>query len=391
MPKTEFSWQGSLVLWASIKPNSLFRFRQLIQKSKSERELQLFLERNPIVLLANMGGGRGRYVIPQKKLGTEYITDFMIGDQDKAGFTWTAVEIESPTAPLLTKSGDISRQLRHAIRQIKDWRRWVEDNKDYASRPKKFHGLELADITPAIPGIIIIGRDRNISQVGQRSIDQEAHDNRIEIHTYDWLLRRAEEQVKSERASPLPSDNVNSVLKKLGKTRQLAKILEMKQQMSQDACENNIEMLSNMSSDLAQGMVDAYWLTALSINQVLRRPERNLIEWFERFFYDRSKNAMKGVPIQIGLAMDQLANGLNAAHSITFAAVQNARMQNVISNLPNHITPKQFTDRFSQAIREDIQKLHELQAKQLDALIADSIKRVRSSSRMRSKKFNIPL
>lgn len=59
---------------------------------------------------------------------------------------------------MFNKSGDPSRYLWHAIRQIIDWRVWLEFNRDYAARSPDDGGLGLADISPSVPGLILIGR-----------------------------------------------------------------------------------------------------------------------------------------------------------------------------------------------------------------------------------------
>lgn len=47
-------------------------------------------------------------------------------------FEWHLIEIESPTAKLLTKRGDPSKELTHALRQVREWQRWIERNHAYA-------------------------------------------------------------------------------------------------------------------------------------------------------------------------------------------------------------------------------------------------------------------
>jgi hypothetical protein len=58
---------------------------------------------------------------------------------------------------MFNKSGDPSQFLWHAIRQIIDWRVWLEYNRDYTARTPTESGLGLEDITPGIHGLIIIG------------------------------------------------------------------------------------------------------------------------------------------------------------------------------------------------------------------------------------------
>jgi hypothetical protein len=47
------------------------------------------LEEHPVLLVRALGGGQGRWVIPQKALGAEYEPDFIIGEKSSLGYEWT--------------------------------------------------------------------------------------------------------------------------------------------------------------------------------------------------------------------------------------------------------------------------------------------------------------
>ena len=143
---------------------------------------------NPMLLAVQLGGGHGRWVIPQKRLGCEYVTDFVIGERSSIGFEWYAVELESPKAKMFTRKSDPTKELTHAISQIQRWRRWLQLNQNYASRPRNDVGLGLTDITPDLPGLILIGRRADINEASNGLRRQMASESRIKIHSYDWLL-----------------------------------------------------------------------------------------------------------------------------------------------------------------------------------------------------------
>lgn len=159
--------------------------------------MQRFLERNPRLLIQHLGGGHGRWVVPQPRLGAQYKPDFVIGDEDSNGRHWTAVELEGPQRPMFNKNGDPSRFLWHAIRQIIDWRVWLEANRDYAIRPPDEDGLGLEEISPALPGLIVIGRRAERDRERRRFRRGLASQLNIKIHSYDWLIDRAEGRIAS--------------------------------------------------------------------------------------------------------------------------------------------------------------------------------------------------
>jgi hypothetical protein len=96
---------------------------------------------------------------------------------------------------MFTKAGDPSRYLWHAIRQIVDWRVWLEHNRDYAARDPSDDGLGLEDISPALPGLIVIGRRQDLParrRAFRRGLERRLN---VQIHSFDWLLGRLEERV----------------------------------------------------------------------------------------------------------------------------------------------------------------------------------------------------
>jgi hypothetical protein len=183
------------VFWDEVNDTDMHRLRRAIRRATVESDMQKFLAAHPELLIQYLGGGHGRWVIPQKRLGAEYVPDFVIGEQDSRGRHWTAVELEGPQHPMFIKSGDPSSRLWHAIRQIVDWRVWLEHNRDYAARDPSDHGLGLVDISPALPGLIIIGRHQDLPdsrQAFRRGLESQLN---LQIHSYDWLLQQLEGRV----------------------------------------------------------------------------------------------------------------------------------------------------------------------------------------------------
>lgn len=185
------------VFWDEVDARDLRRLRRALGRARIEGDMQAFLAKHPELLIQHLGGGHGRWVIPQKRLGAEHVPDFIIGERHSGGRFWTAVELEGPQRPMFNKAGDPSRYLWHAIRQIIDWRVWLEYNRDYAARDPSESGLGLEDVSPSMPGLVIIGRrsdlpsDRQAFRRGlQRQLD-------VEIHSYDWLLDRLEGRVEA--------------------------------------------------------------------------------------------------------------------------------------------------------------------------------------------------
>lgn len=176
--------------------DTLGRFDELLNDTNcGERELQRFIESNKFILscIPDCSAAGISYVFPQEKLGSEYVPDFLIASWRSSFFKWIAIELESHKHKIFTRNGDPTKELSHAIRQIQDWRTWVQSNIDYASRPRDKNGLGLIDITPRLKGIILIGRRSIDSAPTTQLRRQMSQDLNIELHTYDYLL----DQMKS--------------------------------------------------------------------------------------------------------------------------------------------------------------------------------------------------
>ncbi|MCK4404576.1 MAG: DUF4263 domain-containing protein [candidate division Zixibacteria bacterium] len=185
------------VWWDDITQEDVDAFNEVLSNATNESEVQTFLEKNPILLIQHLGGGHGRWVVPQKRLGAEHVTDFIIGERHSYGYEWQAVELENPNAPMFTKSGNPSRHLTHAIRQIQDWRAWLQRNQNYAARSESEGGLGLIDIGAKIPGLILIGRRENVDSRTNELRRQMVNDIGIMIHTYDFLIDSAQGRIKA--------------------------------------------------------------------------------------------------------------------------------------------------------------------------------------------------
>jgi Shedu protein SduA, C-terminal len=190
VPKNDDPLRDFFVGWMdSIPPASKRRLRSSLNAAIDERPIQQFLTTNPVFLVRHLSGGHGRWVIPQKKLGAEFVPDFVVGHKDSAGYHWTLVELESPRAPMFTRAGTPAKQLNHALKQIRDWHSWLESNRDYAKRPRLENGLGLTNISTNPRALILISRRSLLRpEDTERRRQLQRAQPRLSIHTYDWLL-----------------------------------------------------------------------------------------------------------------------------------------------------------------------------------------------------------
>ena len=153
------------------------QFQSLLETSQREEEIQIFLKLNPMVLHPTAE------VIPKKKLGEDFITDFILVSYTDQGPTYTLVEIEKPSLPILVQDYSLSSHTNHAIKQTRDWDVWIEQHKSYIQ--SKLPGFE----TPKY--MVVIGRSSNLDTTAKahiRSYNRELQNT--ELVTFDDLLVR---------------------------------------------------------------------------------------------------------------------------------------------------------------------------------------------------------
>jgi len=160
----------------------------IIATAIDERPIQKFLEDNPHLLTSLLGGYR-RYCLPQKRLGGEYVPDFLIGDVDSIGIRWVLVELETPQSGIYLKNGvEFDAKTRKGRNQIIEWRNWLTSNIAYARKRKAEDGLGLFDIQPNAPAILLVGRRSRIPYTKDAYRIADRQTSNIQIHSYDWLL-----------------------------------------------------------------------------------------------------------------------------------------------------------------------------------------------------------
>lgn len=189
----------------------LLAFEAVVDSAEDERPIQKFLTNTPGIL-ATLLRRDECYVIPQKRLGSEHVPDFVVGDIDSAGVHWHLIELESPRAKMFTEDGrSLAKQARKGIEQIADWREWLHGNVAYARTSRSRDGLGLFDVRSDAPGLVVVGRRATLTNKNeaQRNHLRASH---TEIHTYDWLVERCRLSAEFDGA---PAANPHALSRRL--------------------------------------------------------------------------------------------------------------------------------------------------------------------------------
>jgi hypothetical protein len=174
------------------RPNhdDLDHFAHALETAASEEPLQKLFETRPY-LLTSLLGGRVQVSIPRPNLGGKYIPDFLIADVDSRGIRWVGVELQSPLSKTtLRTKNDFDEQVREGIAQAREWRDWLQNNLDFARRPKTQDGLGLFGIDPNLDCVVIAGRRDLLSGDAPRLRQRVWNEQRVDVMTYDRLYER---------------------------------------------------------------------------------------------------------------------------------------------------------------------------------------------------------
>jgi hypothetical protein len=175
-------WPKHGVMWLTVPPSLASELAAIVDRAEDESSIQRFLETHPALIAQLLGGGHGRWVFARHRLGSEHIPDFMLCERDSGGYHWTLIELESPMHRPMTKAGEQSAKLTHALHQIRDWRIWLRKNIQYAHQELGFVDLDLE-----FKAMVVIGR-RSMQKEEHRERYRELSDAQTTVMSYDRLV-----------------------------------------------------------------------------------------------------------------------------------------------------------------------------------------------------------
>ncbi|WP_312106410.1 Shedu anti-phage system protein SduA domain-containing protein [Acinetobacter venetianus] len=182
----------SHVPWAQVDTCQIYNqikdewLNLLANKKAKELDYQLFLQQHAGFFFPSSWDNE-EIIVSELVLGSEYRADFMIASSQRSyGFVYTLIEIEVPHEPAFTKNGQPRARLTHALQQIRDWKRWIENNRDQANRifPSKRNtvtGVQHFEY------IVVIGRRTDATSDFDDKRNQLAKDLGVQIRSFDWF------------------------------------------------------------------------------------------------------------------------------------------------------------------------------------------------------------
>jgi hypothetical protein len=153
------------------------QFGSLLDRDPEERQVQQFIEGNPI-LLQQFSPER---IYRQVPILTKHKTDFAILSNKGE---LVLIEIEKPGKRLLKKDGGITAGLQHAFDQVRDWLHKIEEHRAATLACINLKPEEVVSVR----GVVIAGRDRDYKVDHLRKLKWTDF-GPVTFYTYDDLLR----------------------------------------------------------------------------------------------------------------------------------------------------------------------------------------------------------
>lgn len=110
----------------------------ILNQARKENDIQKYIKDNrkwfiPASLFeAYDFGHHEAYIVPEQALGAEYRADYMLVGKNSLGYHIVFVEFEDVNVPFKARWSNMeSKYVRNGLTQIRDWKRWMDDNRAY--------------------------------------------------------------------------------------------------------------------------------------------------------------------------------------------------------------------------------------------------------------------
>lgn len=112
-------------------------FKKLLDDSSiTERNILNFINQNhyfhiptSIIRGGNFRfGHHGAFLFPEFQMGTSYKADYLLIGKSSGGYEFIFVEFENPYKNITREDGELGETFNKGIRQVKDWKRWLDSN-----------------------------------------------------------------------------------------------------------------------------------------------------------------------------------------------------------------------------------------------------------------------
>ena len=168
---------------------------EVINSANKESDVQSYIKKNkkwfiPLsILKAYDFGHHFSCVVPEYNLGAEYRLDYLLIGKNSLGYQFVFVEFEDVNVEYKLKTENSeSNKVRKGLSQIRDWKRWINQNINYflnADGIKEFS----SNVFPwGFRYALVVGRRDNMDETSNQLRGDLQREVDVTIMSYDRLV-----------------------------------------------------------------------------------------------------------------------------------------------------------------------------------------------------------
>ena len=167
-----------------------------LNSAEKENDIQRYIKNNekwfiPASLFEDYDFGHHEaFVCPEQALGADYRVDYMLLGRNSVGHHIVLIEFEDVNVDYKIKSANMETEsVRKGLVQIKDWKRWIDTNKDYFMKSCGLAGISTNIPTWGIRYCLVVSRRERMNEIANQMRRQsELEIQGLHIVSYDRLV-----------------------------------------------------------------------------------------------------------------------------------------------------------------------------------------------------------
>lgn len=167
----------------------------IINSSKKESDVQNYIKSNqkwfiPLsIMKAYDFGHHFSCVVPEYQLGAEYRLDYLLIGKNSLGYQFVFVEFEDVNVEYRLKTTNSETdKVRKGLNQIRDWKRWIEQNRGYFLSADGIK--EIANDVPpwGFRYCLVVSRRDRMDKMSNQLRGELQRESGVTIMSYDRLV-----------------------------------------------------------------------------------------------------------------------------------------------------------------------------------------------------------
>jgi hypothetical protein len=168
----------------------------VLNKANKENDVQSYIKENskwfiPASIFEDYDfGHQEAYIIPEQPLGAEYRADYMLLGRNSIGYQIVFVEFENVNVDYKLKTVNMETEsVRRGLVQIKDWKRWLDSNREYFLLSSGLTNISKNIPTWGFHFCLVVSRRNRMDAIANQMRGQTQHETpALHIVTYDRLV-----------------------------------------------------------------------------------------------------------------------------------------------------------------------------------------------------------